>query len=543
MRSKGLGLAVAFLVASLAFAWWAFARRERTEAPTASVPELAQLATAPPPPAQIRPPGGYSIDARPNTILGRIDLGTRTEPGRGVHPELVLRHASGRRVHAPVTTDGFFGAGGLDDGTWTLRCETLEHWTQEHEVSLGAAQRKAEFALALEPLPLVEITLRYPVLPSRRPGTVLQHEDWLWASWLVVTRAEPGADAPRETLHVQPLDRLLPRGKDTVAGGERIRLLDGSLEIALEDDAWVAFVIGDRVVATRPVRRGDRVLQLELGAAELARGLGALQVQVFDAEGGAAPPGTWISFCPRPGGDRYCSEPIPGYPQAQLVPDDPALARLPCGVRPLLVGARDRGTRIVAVEIRPGETTRVAVRLEPERRVFGRVVDAEGRTLDAQLELAPLELVPDLEPGHGVRATKAHAGGGFRFEALTAESWVLRSATSEVAFAPLVLDTRAGDVADLVITAQPAVLVDVHKTAKTGLSPWLRYPGELELDLLRVRDERGLIVREVGRWRGEHVHRLALVPGTYRATLERGDGVVQERTFVAASPKTVVRFD
>ncbi|MBK7878419.1 MAG: hypothetical protein IPJ77_22415 [Planctomycetes bacterium] len=570
MQTKHVAVAAGFLVVCVAFAVWASTTRSNRSAShedargsaaprqhdadagapgeSASAPNSSAASTResqasadparPPAPAMLANPDGYSIDARPNAIVGHVSKNALEGAARGAYPKIELVHASGRRVAAPVAMTGFFGAGALEDGAWTVRCTTSEFWPEERAVVVGAAAPRAEVELALAPLPRLELTLRTMAGKPSARGVPLPIEPWLvHAARLVATREPPGEVLRGELLGAFPVRQLLPRSKDDIAGGMRTTTIDGPLALPLAPGAWVSFVVEERVVLSKPVDRATSVVAFEIGEPELARALGTLEVRVTDVEHGAPMRGARLTFpgAPEHGGRRY------GLPTGVEFAGTALLAHVLAGPLLVLVEAEGREQQLVAVDVRPGERAVVEARLGPETRVRGRIVDEAGKGLAVELELAPLEELESEWSRESVRRFRSDGEGLFQLGGLSAAAWVLRSADDRATFAPLVLDTRSekgavqGAIDSLALQAARGVPVTVVRPIRAN-------EGETA-GTLRLVDERGLAARER---RGRDflpTTVLRVLPGRYRVQWEDGAGEPRERELVVGAEPVRVELD
>lgn len=485
----------------------------------------------PPAPELTKPaPDGYSIDARPNAIVGRLAEEALLGTALGQHPRIELVHASGQKATAFVAMNGFFARGALEDGSWTVRCTAPGFRVDPRVVELGPAHPRADVELTATRLPRLQLTVRTSFTTPPQPGRVLPREAWLSAAAIVATLGAPGDFLTELPANARPLAAFLPRSTDEVAGSERTLMLDGALPFTIEGDAWISFVVDRRVVASKPIEGAGKTLAFDLGEAELARVLGTLVVRAVDAERGLPLRSAFLEMlgAPEHGGVRV------GLPGDAAFSESARIDHVLTGPLALAVRAQGFERKLVVVDVRPGETVALDARLGPETHVRGRLVDSNGAPVEAGVELSPLEEPEPLLAEGSTLGLSTRADGTFSFAELPAAAWVLHPYGDRATFAPIVVDTR-GETSDLVVTTARGtrVCVDVPSRSRE----------DAVTGSLRIVDARGLVVLERFDRQFSGTFEGALLPGRYRARYTDSQGRTSEREFDVGSTRAVVRFE
>ncbi|MBI5364418.1 MAG: hypothetical protein HZA53_14655 [Planctomycetes bacterium] len=423
----------------------------------------------------------------------------------------------------PVTMTGFFGVGGLEAGEWVIGCRTREHWEETLPLSLDPKAEPSDVRIVLQRQPRLVLTLSHPCESLPRPGKYLERETWLGDAWIVATRGEPGERIEREPLSRERLDRWMPGIKDDVAGRRRTMLFDGPIDQQLADGGWLAFVVGKHVVGAKRVARGDREVVFAFDEKQLARALGGLALRVLDAESGAPVRGARVEF--RRSNSREDMPFAIGCPDVQEAGNVVVIPRLAATSLLAAVEVPGRERKVVAIDVPPGDTARVDVRLAAGTAVSGIVVDGAGTGVELELELAPFDGDDRAVRAWSSRPGSSAANGRFYFGDLSPALWVVRSRDPRLAFAPQLVDTREGSVSDVRLEARPGTTVRlVAPAGKWGdASEWLE-----------LRDERGFVACEREGWRASW-QAQSLLPGRYALRFARADGSVLARDFVVES--------
>lgn len=540
MRLHAVRLALALLVVCTAFAVWAH-EHTTSRARSPSNPPAGGDLVAPkagPRVAVDRPRavGEYSFDERPCSVVGRVDWGS----GSGVEgarvlaewPVVELRRGNGRGVVVPVTVTGFFGVGGLEEGEWSLACRLRGYWEEERGLRLELGSQRSEERIVLERHPRLVLTLSHPVEGATRARRLLEREAWLHDAWIVGTLGEPGERIVAEPRSRERLASWMPGVRDEVAGARRTLLFDGPIDQRLAEDGWIAFVVGDRVVGAKRVARGEREVAFEFDETQLARALGGLALRVLDDERGTPLRDARVELWPSSVTvDRRFAL---GWLDLKRVEDGFQLPRLVCRTLVAVVEAPGRERRAVGIEVRPGETTRVEVRLAKETVASGIVVDAGGRGIECELELVPFDEDDRAVRALGTRTGSSAVDGRFRFADLSHALWLVRSRGGPLVFAPQLVDTRGGNASDVRLEARLGV--PVRFLTRIGAM------GDAS-ERLELRDERGFVVVERDGWMARQSSGPPLLPGRYALRFAPAHGSVLVRDFVVGSEPVELQLD
>ncbi|MFN0244355.1 MAG: hypothetical protein ACKVWV_15820 [Planctomycetota bacterium] len=377
--------------------------------------------------------------------------------------------------------------------------------------------------------PALELTVAHPAEGGPRVGNVWEREAWLGDAWVVATEREPGERVEGEVVSRERLAVWMPRVRDEIVAGRRTMLFDGEIDQRLVDGGWLSFVVGDRVVGSTRVVRGMERAVFDFDEGELARGLGALVVRVVEVARDEVVPGARIELWESSARTKR------PFAHDGLGPSHPELEvpRIVAGEVILVVDAPGRERRVLAVDVRPGRTTRADVRLAVGAAASGTVVDEVGRGVEIELEVVPFDLEGGVLRSKSTRRAVSARDGGFRFWDLGPALWFVRSCDERLAFAARIIDTRTGDVGSVRLEARAGTPVR-----------FLRQQGTRneEIESFEVRDEHGFVVLER---RGGSIWRDAevLLPGRHSLRAVRSDGSVLERELLVDGEPVLVPLE
>jgi hypothetical protein len=448
-------------------------------------------------------------------------------PIRGVGPAVIeFVDRTGRRRSADAKHEGAYAIHALDAGTYWVTASVEGYRSIEETVELPRDVTEVRKDFTLQPAVQLRITVTTPngrnlVDALAAGGTAMAGLHLV----PVVTAEPPGrrCDAVacfRDGTCVGSFVDHGPRVQHLAAGCIGILLLDCDLPVC------VSLVRNTVVLETQRVGRGQDEVNFVVSPDDLTADLATIRARVVDAETGLAIQGARMMLW---GGVRS----DPG------VPTDPrgiaTIERRAPGLFDLQISTRGYETFRKAIEALPGETTDLAtVALAREVTVQGSVLGSDGQPLAATFSLGIVD------PGdHSIQwlrhgEWKSGGDGNFTLRGLGRREYAIRTSNHDAVnqgewegipwvSGNLLLDTRAGSIADLEVRLRPATKLVLHRAG-----------GGADGTRFRVVDDRGFELA-AGRFGGSAPRALQLPAGHYRVALLDARGVMlsERRTTVS----------
>lgn len=445
-------------------------------------------------------------------VYGRVlDSVDSSSPPSPIAIEVV--NAFGTRYWTRATLGGAYALAGLTPGDWTLR------WK-------GSGFLEREEALVLTD---VEPLVRQDILPERCPTLAIRA---LTDEGLSIAEAIPASVLyPRAVATLESPGPTIEGGRPEVGTMIQYGALFESAPVgtiavlALDEDrpVHVSLVVGSRVVATRLVEsiQGEVLFRIDVDA--LRDQQASVTVRAVDEETGELLDGAvWVD-------QDTMNSMKGGHWSSTLAP----------GPHDLMVHSFGLEALRQRVDLSPGESLELDLRLPPERTIEGRLLDPDGHPRAAEFtvsrRLPDGRLVDEDEFIH-----RSHPDGRFEIHALGAGEYVFRTSTDE-SFGP---PPRTPDGTLLV---SPNVSVGTRGGSVTGLEVHLVPAGTLVVQGLPetatlgdLRDANGDRMR-LQALRGGPENGFQVPPGAYTlVVLDESWTEIDRRPVMVGSGRTVL---
>jgi len=289
-----------------------------------------------------------------------------------------------------------------------------------------------------------------------------------------------------------------------------VLLLDGDLPVC------VNLMLGDVVLQSQRVGRGQREVSFVVAPEDCVLDPSAIRARVVDAATGLAIRGARLLLRNEARADAGVPTDERGMATVQGEP----------GRFNLHIWAHGHASLRLSGDLQPGRTTELGtIALEDEVVVTGRVLGIEDRPLAASLSLGIVD--PGDNSIQWLPHESWHSGGNgaFALRGLGRRQYAIRTSNHDAiqhrtwegtpwVSGVVLVDTRAGSIADLEIRLRPATRLVLHTAAIE--------PSALRF---RVVDERGFVLVE-DRLVGAAPRPLHMPPGSYRIALLDAQGAL-----------------